>query len=102
MIRSSQATDMYRNLQNQNINEIANYANNLITTSQNDTAKMLTNLMNYYMQGANYLTDMQNHSLNASSNGATKTQVKSTEGGGTEETIEEILPIVIAAIAAFA
>ena len=60
MIRSSQATDLYRNLSNQNISSIANYANDLLSNSQENTSKMLANLLNYYMLGANYLSDMQN------------------------------------------
>lgn len=72
MIRSSQANDMYKNLANQNVSAIANYANDLISNSQSDTAKMLGNLMNYYMLGANYLSNMQNNSLRASQGNATR------------------------------
>lgn len=72
MIRSSQANDMYKNLANQNISAIANYANDLISNSQSDTAKMLGNLINYYMLGANYLSNMQNNSLRASQGNATR------------------------------
>ena len=72
MIRSSQAGDLYQNLANQNAVSIADYANNLIANSQNDTAKMLTNLLSYYMLGANYLTGMQNNSLSASQGNATQ------------------------------
>ena len=79
MIRSSQATDLYRNLSNQNISSIANYANNLISNSQENTAKILTNLLNYYMQGANYLANMQNQSLNTSKgNASTSTSTTSS------------------------
>ncbi len=67
MIRSSQASDLYKNLANQNASSIAGYANELLSGSQENTAKMLSNLLSYYMLGANYLTDMQNHSLKASS-----------------------------------
>ena len=78
MIRSSQASDLYRNLSNQNIASIADFANNLLATSQDDTAKMLTNLLAYYMQGANYLSSMQNQSLQTSKGNATTTNTTNT------------------------
>ena len=73
MVRSSQATDLYRNLSNQNNASIANFMNGLLANSQDNTAKMLSNLLNYYMQGANYLSNMQSQSLNTSQGNATKT-----------------------------
>lgn len=97
MIRSSQATDLYKNLANQNIASIADYTNNLLTNSQANTAKMLSNLLSYYMLGANYLTDMQNHSLNASSNGNTA----QTSKGNSNELAKEVIPIVLELIASF-
>lgn len=72
MVRSSQANDMYKNLANQNVSAVANYANDLISNSQSDTAKMLGNLLSYYMLGANYLSSMQNNSLSASQGNATR------------------------------
>ena len=72
MVRSSQATDLYKNLSNQNVSSIANYANDLLANSQNDTAKILANLFSMYMQGAAYLSSMQNQSLNTSSGNASK------------------------------
>ena len=71
MIRSSQATDLYKNLMNQNVSALANYENDLISSSQDNVAKMLTNLLSYYMQGANYLATMQNQSLQTSKGNAT-------------------------------
>ena len=47
MIRSSQATNMYNNLSNQ----AADYANDLLANSQNDTWNMINNLMNLYTTG---------------------------------------------------
>ncbi len=79
MIRSSQASDLYRNLSDQNIAAIANFANDLISNSQDNTAKMLSNLLSYYMLGANYLTGMQNNSLSASQGNAT--QFVNSNGG---------------------
>lgn len=47
MIRSSQATNMYNNLSNQS----ANYSNELLANSQDDTWNMINNLMNLYTTG---------------------------------------------------
>lgn len=44
MIRSSQATNMYNNLSNQ----AADYTNDLIANSQNDTWNIINNLMSMY------------------------------------------------------
>ena len=41
MIRSSQAFDLYKSLLNQNNSAIANYANDLLSSSQDNTAKIL-------------------------------------------------------------
>ncbi len=77
MLRSSQASDLYNNLSNQNISAIAEFANNLLANSQKDTADMLTNLLSYYMQGANYLSGMQNQSLQTSKGNASTTSQQS-------------------------
>ena len=45
MIRSSQATNMYNALAQSNNNAIADYTNELLSTSQSDTADVLKNLM---------------------------------------------------------
>ena len=100
MIRSSQANDLYKNLVNQNVASVSNFANELLSNSQTETSKTLSNLLNYYMLGANYLMNMQNHSLKASSGNATKVSATSNGGYGSQEMISEILPIVISAIAA--
>ena len=47
MVRSSQATNMYKNLSNQG----AEYANQLIADSQDNTWNMINNLMNLYATG---------------------------------------------------
>lgn len=72
MLRSSQANDLYKNLIKNNVSSISDYANQLLSESQNNSAAMLKNLLTYYMLGANYLTSMQNHSLNASNGSGTK------------------------------
>jgi hypothetical protein len=81
MIRSSQATDMYNNLAQNNSNQIANYAQELLGSSQKDTATMLANLMLLYMNGYSILSDAQRQSLNASQGNATKTQTTSNNSG---------------------
>lgn len=47
MVRSSQATNMYNNLSNQS----ADYANQLLANSQEDSWNMINNLMNLYTTG---------------------------------------------------
>ena len=63
MIRSSQATDMYNKLAQNNASQVASYLNQLIGNSQNDIAAMLTNLMLLYMNGYEVLKDTQQQSL---------------------------------------
>lgn len=74
MIRSSQATDMYKNLAQTNASQIAEYAQNLLAGSQKDTASLLANLMLWYMNGYDVLNDTQKQSLSTSQGNATKTQ----------------------------
>ena len=81
MIRSSQATDMYNSLAQNNSNQIANYAQELLGSSQKDTATMLANLMLLYMNGYSVLSDAQKQSLNTSQGNATKTQTTSSNSG---------------------
>ena len=47
MIRSSRATNMYNNLSNQS----ADYTNQLVAESQDNTWNMINNLMNLYATG---------------------------------------------------
>ena len=83
MLRSSQAMDLYKNLANQNASAISNYANEILSNSQDNTAKMLSNLLSYYMLGANYLSDMQNQSLKTSSGNAS-TYINSSAGNNSD------------------
>ena len=94
MIRSSQANDLYKNLANQNISSISSYLNELISNSQTDTSKMIANLLSYYMLGANYLSDMQNHSLQASSGNS----IKSTENNSSDLTRLLLSAVISAAV----
>lgn len=80
MIRSSQASDMYKALAQSNSDAVANYTNELLSTSQKDTAELLNNLMLLYMNGYNVLSDTQKQSLQASQGNATKTS-KTVESG---------------------
>ena len=80
MIRSSQASNMYKALAQANNDAIANYSNELLSTSQADTAEVLKNLMLMYMNGYNVLSDTQKQSLQTSQGNATKTS-KSVESG---------------------
>ena len=89
MLRSSQASDLYNNLSNQNISAVAEFANNLLANSQKDTADMLTNLLSYYMQGANYLSGMQNQSLQTSKGNASTTSQQSNN------LLETLIPLAV-------
>ena len=80
MVRSSQATNMYNNLAKNNANNIANYANELLSTSQDNSANMLKTLMALYMNGYNVLAANQSQSLNTSQGNATKTQTTKESG----------------------
>lgn len=74
MIRSSQATDLYNNLAQNNASQIGSYANELLGNSQEDMAKTLSNLMLLYMNGYNALAANQQQSLATSQGNAKKTQ----------------------------
>ena len=93
MLRSSQATDLYKNLANQNNSAIVGYLNDLLSSSQDNTAKMLSNLLAYYMQGANYLTTMQNQSLQTSKGNATTYN----SGNSNSDMLSRLISMVIAA-----
>lgn len=70
MIRSSQATNMYNNLNNQ----AADYSKELIANSQNDSWNMINNLMSLYMNGYN------------AASGEEKASIQSSLGGGNSVT----------------
>ena len=74
MIRSSQATNLYNNLAQNNANQIGNYANELLANSQTEMAKVLSNLMLLYMNGYNAIAANQQQSLATSQGNAKKTQ----------------------------
>jgi hypothetical protein len=82
MIRSSQATDLYNNLANKNNRAIADYADNLLASSQNDTGNIINNLMNMALQGYNVISGNQAQSLQTSSGNANKTGSSSSSSYG--------------------
>lgn len=67
MLRSSSANDMYSALSKQNAKSIADYQDNLLANSQNDTANMINSLYNMYAQGYNMASGNQAQSLQSSS-----------------------------------
>lgn len=93
MIRSSQATDLYNNLAQNNANQIGNYANELLANSQSDTANLLNNLMLLYMNGYNSILDNQQQSLVTSQGNSTQLQ-KSTTSDVTGDILKLVTDIV--------
>ena len=49
MVRSSQATDLYKNLSESNTNALSSYINELLSGSQDNSAAMINNLLSAYM-----------------------------------------------------
>ncbi|MBR6126796.1 hypothetical protein IKQ21_03840 [bacterium] len=78
MLRSSQATDLYKNLSNQQTASIEDYITDLLTSAQNESASMINNLLRAYMQGYNAISDMSDKSLRTSAGNATKTNTSTT------------------------
>lgn len=89
MIRSSQAGDMYSALAQTNSNAVANYANEILSNSQSQTADALKTLMLMYMNGYNVLSDTQKQSLQASQGNSTKTN-QTTNGGSSSSDIMQL------------
>ena len=83
MLRSSQTTDLYNNLVNQNNKAISDYTASLLSNSQNNTSQILNNLMNYALQGYNVINGNQALSLNTSSGNATTNTSSNTKGSST-------------------
>ena len=78
MLRSSQATDLYRNLSNQQTASLEDYINDLLSTAQNESASMINNLLQMYMQGYSAISDVSDKSLHTSSGNATRTSESAT------------------------
>lgn len=77
MIRSSQATDMYNNLANQQNEAISDYTMSLLANNQTNTANIINNLMNLAFQGYNVVSGNQAQSLNTSAGNAEKSSSSS-------------------------
>ena len=71
MVRSSQATNMYNNLNNQLTDKLDDYTTTLLAESQQNSADMINNLLNLYMDGYKGSSAEEANSLNASTAGAT-------------------------------
>ncbi len=78
MIRSSQATDMYKNLQNSIDQSIYDYTVELLGSSQENSANILNNLMSLYLNGFNAVLANQAQSLSTSSANATQNSNSTT------------------------
>lgn len=78
MIRSSQATNMYKNLSNNLSNSVASYANELLANSRTESERMLNTLLSAYMGGFNAVNTNQNHSLSSAKGNALKTTANSS------------------------
>lgn len=76
MIRSSQATNMYNNLSNQS----ADYANELLANSQNDSWNVINNLLTLYSNAYNGIQNEEAQSINASLGTGTTTSSSSSKG----------------------
>ncbi len=72
MIRSSQAGNLYNALAKQNAQSLEDYVSDLLTNSQSNTANLINNLMNLYLQGANVINGTQSTSLQTSLGNATR------------------------------
>ena len=82
MLRSSQAADLYKNLSNKNASSLDSYIADIISSAQDDSAKMINTLLQLYMNGYNVISDTQDQSLRTSSGNATKTN--STSNGSSQ------------------
>ena len=89
MVRSSQATDLYNNLAQNNVAQIGSYANEILANSQAETAKVLSNLMLMYMNGYNAISDNQKQSLATSQGNATSSQ-KTTESSNLANQLSQL------------
>lgn len=75
MIRSSQATDLYKGLSNSMADKYDDFINNLLANSQENTGKMIDQLTNWYMQGQNVLNQDIQNSINHANGNATSTTI---------------------------
>ena len=90
MIRSSQATDLYKNLSDSTNNAISTYINELLAESEANTANKLNTLLSAYMQGYNVVSDNQTQSLNTSSQNTSS----SSSGNSSNNTMNNVMRVV--------
>lgn len=106
MIRSSQATDLYKNLSDSTTDSLSSYVNELIAESQENTAAMMNNLLSAYMQGYNVISDTQNQSLQTSAGNATTTTSSGSSALGNissgTSSANSLLDVITKAIQIFA
>lgn len=95
MVRSSQATNLYKNLAQNNANQIGAYANELLANSQSETAKVLSNLMLMYMNGYNAIADNQKQSLTTSQGNSTQTNKSSDSGMDNNQVMQMALQMAM-------
>lgn len=98
MIRSSQATNLYDNLAQNNANKIGSYANELLANSQEETAKVLANLMMLYMNGYNAISDTQAQSLSTSQGNASKSQTTTQSDNLASQMMQMAMQVAVAAL----
>lgn len=98
MIRSSQATNLYDNLAQNNANQIGSYANELLANSQEETAKVLANLMMLYMNGYNAISDTQAQSLSTSQGNASKSQTTIQSDNLASQMMQMAMQVAVAAL----
>ena len=100
MIRSSQATNLYNNLVQNNANQIGAYANELLANSQANTADILNNLMLLYMNGYNAIMSNQQQSLSSSQGNASQSQTNTSSSDLTTQLLKMATDIALSATAA--
>lgn len=98
MIRSSQATNLYKNLAENNANQIGSYTKELLSTSQQDTAKLLNNLMLLYLNGYNAISENQKQSLLTSQGNSSKTENSTDPNAFNSEMAQIALQLVMASM----
>lgn len=101
MVRSSQATDLYKNLATSNTNATADFVNELLASSQDNSAKMISNLLSAYMKGYDVISDMQKQSLNTSKGNATTSTKVEDSGSSSIANAGNVVDIISKVISLF-